>query len=113
MGGAHDPSGRGERYGESHSNVVASLKYQYRTKAVMVVNTIGNSLDNFENGDETKINYYHAHVYYGEDDAMREKASRLREKVWNKWRSRVRMGRFRDSAVGPHPQAMFLSLIHI
>ena len=30
-----------------------------------------NTLDNFENGDETKINYYHAHIYYGDDDAVR------------------------------------------
>ncbi|PPR12337.1 MAG: hypothetical protein CFH41_00374 [Alphaproteobacteria bacterium MarineAlpha11_Bin1] len=61
----------------------------------------------FENGDETKIKYYHAHVYYGDDDTVRETAARLREKVWNKWRDKVRMGRFRDTAVGPHPQAMF------
>ena len=73
----------------------------------MTQNKTGNTLDNFENGDETKINYYHAHVYYGDVDAVREKASRLREKVWNKWRGRVRMGRFRDTAVGPHPQAMY------
>ena len=41
--------------------------------------------ETFENGDETKINYYHAHVYYGDDDAVREKAARLREKAWTKW----------------------------
>lgn len=66
-----------------------------------------NAPDNFENGDETKINYYHVHVYYGEDDTARETAARLREKVWNKWPNKVRMGRFRDQAVGPHPIAMY------
>ena len=44
---------------------------------------------------------------YGDDDAVREKASRLREKAWAKWPGQVRMGRFRDTAVGPHPQAMY------
>jgi DOPA 4,5-dioxygenase len=63
--------------------------------------------ETFENGDETKINYYHAHIYYGDDDAVREKAARLREKAWTKWPDQVRMGRFRDTAVGPHPLAMY------
>ena len=58
-----------------------------------------NTPENFENGDETKINYYHAHVYYGKDATARETAARLREKVWNKWHKKVRMGRFRDQAV--------------
>ena len=66
-----------------------------------------NTLDNFENGDETKIKYYPAHIYYGDDDAVRETAARLREKAWNKWPGKVRMGRFRDKAVGPHPLAMY------
>ena len=66
-----------------------------------------NTSENFENGDETKINYYHAHVYYGEDATARETAARLREKVWNKWQNKVRMGRFRDQAVGPHPTSMY------
>ncbi len=63
--------------------------------------------ERFENGDETKIRGYHAHVYYGDDDALREKAARLREKVWSKWPERVRMGRFRDRPVGPHPVDMY------
>lgn len=63
--------------------------------------------DDYENGDETAITHYHAHIYYGDDDAVREKAARLREKAWGKWPDRVRMGRFRDRAVGPHPTAMY------
>ena len=61
----------------------------------------------FQNGDETTVDHYHAHVYYGEDDAMREKAARLREAVWNKWPDKVQMGRFRDRPVGPHPTDMY------
>lgn len=61
----------------------------------------------YENGDETRINYYHAHIYYGDSDEARERAARMREKVWAKWPGQVRMGRFRDRPVGPHPQAMY------
>ena len=57
----------------------------------------------FPIGDSSKINYYHAHIYY--DDETREKAARLRQEIWAKFD--VRMGRFRDRAVGPHPQPMF------
>ena len=51
----------------------------------------------FPDGDSTKITCYHAHIYY--DDATREKAARLRQLIWGKFD--VRMGRFRDRAVGP------------
>ena len=61
----------------------------------------------FENGDETKIDHYHAHIYYGDDDNLREKAARLREKAWNKWPAQLIMGRFRDKPVGPHPLPMY------
>ncbi len=57
----------------------------------------------FPKGDSSKITGYHAHIYY--DDETRETAARLRQRIWNKFD--VRMGRFRDRAVGPHPQAMF------
>ena len=57
----------------------------------------------FPIGDSTKIKCYHAHIYY--DDATRETAARLRQRIWNKFE--VRMGRFRDRPVGPHPQPMF------
>ncbi|MEK9647069.1 MAG: DOPA 4,5-dioxygenase family protein [Alphaproteobacteria bacterium] len=63
--------------------------------------------NDYENGDETKITYYHAHIYYGDSDELREKAARLRERAWAKWPADVRMGRFRDRAVGPHPLAMY------
>lgn len=63
--------------------------------------------EQFENGDETRIEYYHAHVYYGDSDADREKAARLRDKVWSRWPDKVEMGRYRDTAVGPHPRAMY------
>jgi aromatic ring-cleaving dioxygenase len=61
----------------------------------------------YENGDETRITHYHAHIYYGDSDELREKAARLREKAWAKWPADVKMGRFRDRPVGPHPQDMF------
>ena len=61
----------------------------------------------FENGDVTRIGGYHAHVYYGDDDDAREKAARLREKLWDRWPDQVRMGRFRDRPVGPHPLDMY------
>ncbi len=50
-----------------------------------------------------RIRGYHAHVYY--DDASRETAARLREAIERGFR--VEMGRWRDQAVGPHPQAMY------
>ena len=62
-----------------------------------------NADETFENGDETKINYYHAHIYYGDDDAVREKAARLREKAWAKWPGQVRMGRRRPASAGDVP----------
>ncbi len=61
----------------------------------------------FENGDVTRIRGYHAHVYYGDDDDARERAARLRESLWNRWPDQVRMGRFRDRPVGPHPLDMY------
>ncbi len=61
----------------------------------------------YKNGDETRVTYYHAHVYYGDDDYTREKSARLREKAWHNWKHKLRMGRFRDQPVGPHPLAMY------
>ena len=57
----------------------------------------------FPKGDSSKITGYHAHIYY--DKELRETASRLRQAIWSKFD--VRMGRFRDRPVGPHPQPMF------
>ena len=57
----------------------------------------------FPKGDSDKITGYHAHIYY--DETTRERAARLRQTIWNKFD--VRMGRFRDTAVGPHPEPMY------
>lgn len=57
----------------------------------------------FPIGDPEKIRGYHAHIYY--DDATRAVAARLRQDIWAKFD--VVMGRFRDTAVGPHPEPMY------
>ena len=49
------------------------------------------------------IENYHAHIYY--DDANRHIAEALREEI--EQRFVMRMGRWRENPVGPHPQAMF------
>jgi aromatic ring-cleaving dioxygenase len=49
------------------------------------------------------IRDWHAHVYY--DDAGRDHAARLRD--WVEQLFAVRMGRWHDVPVGPHPQAMY------
>jgi aromatic ring-cleaving dioxygenase len=46
---------------------------------------------------------YHAHVYF--DPASRDVAAKLRQ--WVEDRFIVRMGRWHDVPVGPHPQAMY------
>lgn len=53
--------------------------------------------------DPAIINCYHAHIYY--DDASRDTAAQLREAIERKFK--VEMGRWRDGAVGPHPQSMY------
>jgi DOPA 4,5-dioxygenase len=56
--------------------------------------------------DVGKITDYHAHVYYepGDPDS-RARAALLRE--WVEARFPVRMGRWHDVPVGPHPTAMY------
>lgn len=49
------------------------------------------------------ITEYHAHIYY--DAASRERAGILR--AWIEQRFQVRMGRWHDNPVGPHPTAMY------
>jgi DOPA 4,5-dioxygenase len=49
------------------------------------------------------ITGYHAHIYY--DTATRESAARLRTELVGRFI--VRLGRWRDTPVGPHPVAMF------
>ena len=53
--------------------------------------------------DTAAITDYHMHVYY--DPETREKAALLRE--WVEARFPVRMGRWHDVPVGPHPTAMY------
>jgi DOPA 4,5-dioxygenase len=56
-----------------------------------------------EPADPAKITEYHIHVYYDPD--TREKAALLRE--WVEARFPVRMGRWHDVPVGPHPTSMY------
>jgi aromatic ring-cleaving dioxygenase len=53
--------------------------------------------------DPSRIEGYHAHVYYG--PATRPAAARLREAVAAGFA--VRLGRWHDEPVGPHPVAMY------
>ena len=46
---------------------------------------------------------YHAHVYY--DDASRTTAAWLRQAIAERFE--VRLGRWRDEPVGPHPEPMY------
>ena len=46
---------------------------------------------------------YHAHIYYDEDN--RTTAAKLREDIEAAFD--VRMGRWRDTPVGPHPRSMY------
>ncbi len=49
------------------------------------------------------ITEYHAHIYY--DALSRDRAAVLRK--WVEARFPVRMGRWHDVPVGPHPSAMY------
>lgn len=53
--------------------------------------------------DPARITEYHAHIYY--DAVSRERAAQLR--AWIQERFNVRMGRWHDIPVGPHPTAMY------
>ena len=53
--------------------------------------------------DPSRIHAYHAHVYY--DAVSRPHAAALRAAV--EQRFPVRMGRWHDVPVGPHPRAMY------
>ena len=53
--------------------------------------------------DATKIQDYHAHIYY--DSATRKTAAWLRAAIEKSFA--VEMGRWRDLPVGPHPKAMY------
>ena len=49
------------------------------------------------------IDSYHAHVYY--DAKSKQAAEELRSQILEKFV--VKMGRWREEPVGPHPQAMY------
>ena len=53
--------------------------------------------------DTARITEYHAHIYY--DALSRDRAAQLRQ--WVEDRFTVRMGRWHDVPVGPHPTAMY------
>ncbi len=53
--------------------------------------------------DPAVIHDYHMHVYYDPDS--RDRAGQLR--TWVEERFAVRMGRWHDVPVGPHPTAMY------
>lgn len=54
--------------------------------------------------DIARITDYHAHIYYTPE--TRGSAERLREWVGARW-PEVRLGRWHDVPVGPHPTAMY------
>jgi len=53
--------------------------------------------------DTTEIVDFHAHVYY--DCQSREVAARIREGLSTKFD--VRLGRWHDNPIGPHPKSMY------
>ena len=52
---------------------------------------------------DIEITGYHAHVYY--DAASKETAARLREAI--EQRFAVRLGRWHDQPIGPHPHGSY------
>jgi DOPA 4,5-dioxygenase len=53
--------------------------------------------------DTAGVSGYHAHLYY--DSQTRERAAWIREALGRDFN--VRLGRWHDQAIGPHPQAMY------
>lgn len=53
--------------------------------------------------DTDEITGFHAHIYF--DPATRETAARMREALGTRFD--VRLGRWHDKPVGPHPKAMY------
>jgi aromatic ring-cleaving dioxygenase len=52
---------------------------------------------------ERQIEGYHAHIYY--DAETRPVAERLRQEISERFA--VRLGRWHDASVGPHPSSMY------
>ncbi|MFO1250126.1 MAG: DOPA 4,5-dioxygenase family protein [Inhella sp.] len=52
-----------------------------------------------------RIQGWHAHVYF--DAARRERALALRARIATELGERVRIGRFNEGPVGPHPQGSY------
>ena len=55
--------------------------------------------------DPRRISEYHAHVYF--DAGSRERAERLRARLADHFGDRIRLGRWKDGPVGPHPKPMY------
>ena len=53
--------------------------------------------------DTIEIIGFHAHIYF--DPGSRDVAARLREGLGNKFD--VRLGRWHDKPIGPHPKSMY------
>jgi aromatic ring-cleaving dioxygenase len=53
--------------------------------------------------DTIGINGFHAHVYF--DAATRDAAARVREELGTRFE--VRLGRWHEKPIGPHPKAMY------
>ena len=52
--------------------------------------------------DPSLISSWHAHIYF--DAASRDAAWRFREVIASEFGDRIRIGRFHERPVGPHPQ---------
>ena len=52
-----------------------------------------------------KIDAYHAHIYYDPD--TREFAATLRNRLDERFKGAIRLGRWRDKNIGPHTCAMY------
>ena len=52
----------------------------------------------------SRIHSYHAHIYFN-DSAERERAAAVREQIAERFS--VQLGRWRETPVGPHTQAMY------
>lgn len=53
--------------------------------------------------DTAEITGFHAHIYF--DTASRDAAARVREELGARFE--VRLGRWHDKPIGPHPKAMY------